>query len=188
MDDRPWKILETRVLAEEPVRIVHERLLTQTGAVLNYYYQPRETRVVFVLPITPSRTAVLIRQYRHPTRRRLIEVPAGKVDPGESLEQAVRRELREEVGAEVGELVEFPAFYPQPSFNAAIFHPFLALDARRVGEPQLESGELIEPLELPLAEVYELLDDGAVEDASTALTLFYARPWLEARGWLKRRP
>jgi ADP-ribose pyrophosphatase len=188
MSDEPWKVLETRVLAEDPVRIVHERLETQTGAVLNYYYQPRRIRVVFVLPVTKQRTAVLIRQYRHPTRRRLIEVPAGKVDPGESLEAAARRELLEEVGAEVDELVGFPAFYPQPSFNAAVFHPFLALGARRTREPQLESGELIEPLELPLDEVYALLEQGRIEDASTALTLFYARPWLASRGWIKPRP
>jgi len=188
MDDAPWEVLETRVLAENPVRIVHERLRTRTGDVLDYYYQPRRTRVVFALPVTDRGTAVLIRQYRHPTRRHLIEVPAGKVDPGESLEEAVRRELSEEVGAEVDELVHFPAFYPQPSFNAAVFHPFLALGTRRVSEPRLEAGELIEALELPLSEVYAWLDAGRIEDASTALTLFYARPWLQVRGLLKSRP
>lgn len=77
---------------------------------------------------------------------------------------------------------------PQPSFNAAVFHPFLALDARVVAPPELEGGELIEPLELPLTEVYALLDRGGIEDASTALTLFYARPWLIARGLLSPRP
>ncbi|WP_456447180.1 NUDIX hydrolase [Deinococcota bacterium DY0809b] len=188
MDEAPWEILETRTLSEDPVRIVHERLRTHTGALLDYYYQPRRLRVVFALPLTSHGTALLIRQYRHPTRRRLVEVPAGKVDPGESLEAAVRRELKEEIGAEVGELVRFPAFYPQPSFNAAVFHPFLALDAQVVAPPELEGGELIEPLELPLTEVYALLDRGGIEDASTALTLFYARPWLVARGLLNPRP
>ena len=185
MDEAPWEILERRTLADDPVEIVHERLRTHTGALLDYYYQPRRIRVVFALPVTEHRTALLIRQYRHPTRRRLIEVPAGKVDPEESLEAAVRRELREELGAEVGELVRFPAFYPQPSFNAAVFYPFLALQARVTAEPELEGGELIEPFELPLEEAYRLLDEGRIEDASTALTLFYARPWLAARGWVR---
>ncbi len=188
MDDAPWKILETRILADEPVRIVHERLLSHTGALLDYYYQPRKVRVVFVLPVTDEHTAVMIRQYRHPTRRRLIEVPAGKVDPGEALEEAVRRELMEEVGAAADQLVSFPAFYPQPSFNAAVFHPFLAINVRIVNTPELEGGELIEPLEMPLNEVYELLDRGEIEDASTALTLFYARPWLASHGFLTGNP
>ncbi|WP_293169972.1 NUDIX hydrolase [Oceanithermus sp.] len=184
MDESPWEILETEALAEHPVKIVHERLRTHTGAVLDYYYQPRPIRVIFALPITAAGTALMIRQYRHPTRRFLLEVPAGKVDAGEALEDAVRRELLEEIGAEVGELVRFPAFYPQPSFNAAVFHPFAALDARRTQEPRLESGEMIETVELPLAEVYGLLESGGIEDASTALTLFYARPWLERLGLL----
>lgn len=185
MKDTPWEVLKTRILSEDPVRIVHERVRTHTGALLDYYYQPRPTQVVFALPLTPQGTALMIRQYRHPTRRRLIEVPAGKVDPGETLEAAVRRELREELGAEVDRLLGFPAFYPQPSFNAAVFHPFIALDAQLVSEPALEEGELIEPLELPLERVYELLDSGQIEDASTALTLFYARPWLITHGLLK---
>ncbi|WP_457631227.1 NUDIX domain-containing protein [Oceanithermus sp.] len=182
MADSPWEVLESEDLAEEPVRIVHERLRTHTGAVLDYYYQPKPIQVVFVLPLTADGQALMIRQYRHPTRRFLLEVPAGKVDAGEELEAAVRRELLEEVGAEAGELVRFPAFYPQPSFNAAVFNPFLALDARVVGPPRLESGELIETVTMPICRVYELLSAGQIADASTALTLFYSRPWLEAHG------
>ncbi len=183
MAEMPWEILETEALAEEPVRIVHERLRTHTGAIIDYYYQPKPIQVVFALPLTASGNALLIRQYRHPTRRFLLEVPAGKVDAGESLEQAVRRELREEIGAEVGELVSFPAFYPQPSFNAAIFNPFLALGSRVVDRPRLESGELLETVELPICEAYDLLAGGQIADASTALTLFYARPWLNEHGY-----
>ena len=183
MDESPWEILETVALAEHPVKIVHERLRTHTGAVLDYYYQPRQIQVIFALPVTAEGSALMIRQYRHPTRRFLLEVPAGKVDPGETLEEAVQRELREEIGAQAGKLIKFPPFYPQPSFNAAVFNPFLALDCRVVGEPQLENGELIEKVELPICEVYDLLSQGKIVDASTALTLFYARPWLEENGF-----
>jgi len=81
-------------------------------------------------------------------------------------------------------VVALPPFHPQPSFTAVVFHPFLALKARVVGAPSLEDGELLEPLEIPLTELYTLLERGQVEDASTALTLFYARPHLEKRGLL----
>ncbi|WP_457637066.1 NUDIX domain-containing protein [Oceanithermus sp.] len=183
MKEIPWEILESEALAEEPVKIVHERLRTHTGAVLDYYYQPKPIQVVFALPLTKNGEALLIKQYRHPTRRFLLEVPAGKVDPGEDLETAVRRELLEEIGAEAGELVRFPSFYPQPSFNAAVFNPFLALGSRIVAEPRLESGELIETVAMPVCQAYKLLEDGRIADASTALTLFYARPWLERHGY-----
>jgi len=183
MEDSPWEVLESESLAEDPVRIVHERVRTHTGDVLDYYYQPKPIQVIFVLPLTPQGTVLMIKQYRHPTRRFLLEVPAGKVDPGESLEQAVRRELLEEVGARAGKLIGFPAFYPQPSFNAAVFNPFLATESRIVEKPRLESGELIETVEMPVCQAYDLLRAGKIADASTALTLFYARPWLEENGY-----
>ena len=186
MKELPWEVLESEALADEPVRIVHERVRTHTGAVLDYYYQPKPIQVVFTLPLTPRKTALMIRQYRHPTREFLLEVPAGKVDPGEDIEAAARRELLEEVGAEAGRLVAFPAFYPQPSFNAAVFNPFLALESRVVRPAELESGELLETVELPLTEVYRLLETGSIKDASTALTLFYARPWLREHGYCQR--
>ncbi|RTH38298.1 ADP-ribose pyrophosphatase, partial [Thermus scotoductus] len=75
-------------------------------------------------------------------------------------------------------------FHPQPSFTAVVFHPFLALEAEVVARPALEDGELLETVELSLKEVYRLLETGEIQDASTALTLFYARPYLKAEGLL----
>ncbi len=181
---KPWKRLSLEDLVTEPVHIVKERLLTHTGAEITYIYRPGPVEAVFVLPVTAGGTALLIRQYRHPTGKFLLEVPAGKVDDGERPEAAARRELREEVGAEAGRLLALPAFHPQPSFNAVVFRPYLALEARRVGEPQLERSELLTPLELPLTEVYRRLEAGEIEDGATALTLFYARPRLKALGLL----
>ncbi len=182
---KPWKRLSLEELVTEPVRIVKERLLTHAGAEITYIYRPGPVEAVFVLPVTPRRTAFLVRQYRHPTGKFLLEVPAGKVDEGESPEEAARRELKEEVGAEVDELIALPPFHPQPSFNAVVFRPFLALAARKVEEPHPERSELLTPLEMPLVEVYRLLDAGKIEDGPSALTLFYARPRLRNLGLLE---
>ncbi|GAA6733893.1 NUDIX hydrolase [Thermus oshimai] len=174
----PWERLELEELLSEPVRLVRERVRTHTGRELTYIYRPGPVAASFVLPVTPRGTGLFIRQYRHPTGKFLLEVPAGKVDAGESPEEAARRELLEEVGAEAGGLIPLPPFHPQPSFTAVVFHPFLALEARVVAEPRLEDGELLEVVELPLKEAYALLEGGEIQDASTALTLFYARPHL----------
>ncbi len=181
---KPWKRLSIEDLVETPVRIVKERLLTHSGSEITYIYRPGPVEAVFVLPVTEAGTAFFVHQYRHPTGKFLLEVPAGKVDENETPEAAARRELLEEVGAEVGELLPLPPFHPQPSFNAVVFRPFLALGARKVAEPSLEGSELLTPLELPLAEAYRRLERGEIEDGSTALTLFYARPLLSARGLL----
>jgi ADP-ribose pyrophosphatase len=147
----PWKRLTLEEILSEPVRLVRERLLTHTGKEITYIYRPGPVAASFVLPVTEEATALLIRQYRHPTGKFLLEVPAGKVDPGETPMEAAKRELMEEVGAEA---------------------------------QTLEDSELLEPVEIPLAELYALLERGEVQDASTALTLFYARPHLKARGLL----
>ncbi|GGN06229.1 ADP-ribose pyrophosphatase [Thermus composti] len=180
----PWERLALEEILSEPVRLVRERLRTHTGKELTYIYRPGPVAASFVLPVTGKRTALLIRQYRHPTGKFLLEVPAGKVDPGETPEGAARRELLEEVGARAEEVIPLPPFHPQPSFTAVVFHPFLALGAEVVAEPRLEDGELLETLELPLREVYALLEAGEIQDAATALTLFYARPHLLDRGLL----
>ncbi len=182
MNKKPWRSVESEVLADGPVKIVHERLKTPEGDILDYYYQPRKTQVVFVLPLTENGTVLMIEQYRHPTGGFLLEIPAGKVEKGEDLASAARRELLEETGARAGELVPLPSFYPQPSFNAAIFNPFLAFNVTVVSEQQLESGELLKVVELPLPEVYRLLARGEIRDASSALTLHYAKAELARRG------
>ncbi|TBH21929.1 NUDIX hydrolase [Thermus thermamylovorans] len=180
----PWERLLIEEILSEPVRLVRERVRTHTGKELTYIYRPGPVAASFVLPVTHRATALLIRQYRHPTGKFLLEIPAGKVDPGETPEEAARRELLEEVGARVLEVLPLPPFHPQPSFTAVVFHPFLALGAEVVGRPRLEEGELLETVELPLGEAYTLLERGELEDAATALTLFYARPHLVARGLL----
>ncbi|HAR68618.1 MAG TPA: NUDIX hydrolase [Thermus scotoductus] len=180
----PWKRLELEEILSEPVRLVRERLRTHTGKELTYIYRPGPVAASFVLPVTDKATALLIRQYRHPTGKFLLEIPAGKVDPGETPLEAAQRELLEEVGAEARRFFPLPSFHPQPSFTAVVFHPFLALEAEVVGRPALEDGELLETVELSLKEVYRLLETGEIQDASTALTLFYARPYLKAEGLL----
>ncbi|MCL4454887.1 MAG: NUDIX hydrolase [Deinococcus sp.] len=182
--DSPWESLEVEQILDYPVRLVRERLRTHTGKELTYIYRPGPVEAVFILPVTVKRTALLIRQYRHPTGKFLLEVPAGKVDESESPENAARRELLEEVGAQVSQVNPLVTFHPQPSFTAVVFHSFVGFAAEVVQAVAHEEGELIETIEMPLGEIYELLDSGQIEDAPTALTLFYARPKLIERGLL----
>ncbi|RTH28708.1 NUDIX hydrolase, partial [Thermus scotoductus] len=98
----PWERIELEEILTEPVRLVKERVRTHTGKELTYIYRPGPVAASFVLPVTDKATALLIRQYRHPTGKFLLEIPAGKVDPGETPLEAAQRELLEEVGARAG--------------------------------------------------------------------------------------
>lgn len=146
----PWERILLEEILSEPVRLVKERVRTHTGRELTYVYRPGPVAASFVLPVTERGTALLVRQYRHPTGKFLLEVPAGKVDEGETPEAAARRELREEVGAEAETLIPLPSFHPQPSFTAVVFHPFLALKARVVTPPTLEEESFWRAWSFPL--------------------------------------
>ena len=182
-DTQPWQTLSSKALSGPPHRLNRDRVQTQAGTALDYLYRPRGPRAVFVVPVTVAGEVVLIRQYRYPLGAWILEVVAGGMDPGEDVLQSAARELLEEVGGAAQEWVALPAFYPQPSVSGAIFYPLLALGVT-LGEARPEPDELIERLVLPLAEAYRLLAAGELLHGPGALTLFYARPPLEARGLL----
>lgn len=180
----PWKVLDQEEIWIGPVRLFRDRVRTHTGAELDYVYRPGPAQAAFILPILASGEAILIRQYRHPLGDFLLEIPAGKVEPGEEPAQGAGRELLEETGTKAGELIFLAQFRPQPSFTAVWFHAFLALGVEQVSPPAHEDGELIEPVVVPLPKLYAALRSGQIVDASTALTLFYAQGELERRGLL----
>jgi ADP-ribose pyrophosphatase len=121
---------------------------------------------VTVVAFDPEGRLLLVRQYRHPTGRELLELPAGTLDPGESPESCAERELQEETGYRPARLERLGGFYLAPGYCAEYQHVFLASD---LIESRLEGDEEaihVEPA--PLEEVLRLVADGEIEDAKTA--------------------
>src|SRR5262245_65322319 len=81
-----------------------------------------------VVPFVSSDEVLLVRQYRFATGGYLLEVPAGKLDPGEPPEDCARRETEEETGHDVGRLEKLGAIWPTPGFTDEIIHRFAAHD------------------------------------------------------------
>ncbi len=70
----------------------------------------------------------MVEQYRHPVKRRILEIPAGRVDPGETPEECARRELSEETGYTARRWVPLGSFYSSPGFCTECIHVFSAED------------------------------------------------------------
>ena len=90
-----------------------------------------------VLPVFSNGDVLLVEQFRYPMRQSLLELPAGKIDPGELPEETAARELEEEVGFRAGRLEKLAAFYTTPGFCTELLHLFLARDlqpGRRAGD------------------------------------------------------
>lgn len=126
------------------------------------------------LPLLDNGDVVLVRQYRHPARQGLLEIPAGRLDPGETPEQCVRREIAEEIGFRPGIIRHLSSFYSTPGFCEEMLHVFLAEDLTPVPR-RPDHDEVIEVLRLPLKAAIEMIRSGEMVDAKTIIALLLAQ-------------
>jgi ADP-ribose pyrophosphatase len=128
-------------------------------------------------------TTAFVRQYRHPARRRVLEIPAGKLDPGERPEQTAARELEEELGVVAARLEPLSAFYTTPGFCAEKLWVFLATNLRETALGH-EADEIIEVVRMPFKDALAMIPTGEIEDAKTiiGLTLAARRLGIETVG------
>lgn len=118
-------------------------------------------------------TILLIRQYRHAAGGYLLEVPAGRLDPGESPESCAHRELREETGCTAGRVERLTTVFTTPGFSDELIHLFMATDLTS-GTAARESDEFIEPVTLTLSDALGKIESGEIKDAKTVVTLLFA--------------
>ena len=124
---------------------------------------------------------VLVRQWRPVMRDFLLEIPAGKLDvPGEDPDDAMARELAEEIQCHPGRLVKLSTFWNSPGFSTELTHVYIALDLSPCDRPEAAKEEeqdmTIE--RLPLADTGRLIATGAITDAKTIIGLALAERYL----------
>jgi ADP-ribose pyrophosphatase len=118
---------------------------------------------VAVVPVSGGHVT-LVRQQRVAAGGKVLELPAGMLEEGESPLESARRELREETGLHGGEWVEVAAFFTSPGFTDEKIHLFIATGLEQ-GEASPEATEDLELVRVPLEQVPSLLDE--VEDGKT---------------------
>jgi 8-oxo-dGTP pyrophosphatase MutT (NUDIX family) len=124
---------------------------------------------VGIVPCLGDRVA-LIRQYRIAIDDTVLEIPAGKLEPGEDPVERARIELVEETGYKAGRLVPVGAIYASVGYTSEKIHLFLAFELEHVGQA-LEFDERIEPVEVAVEELRLQLRRNEIEDAKTAVAL-----------------
>ncbi len=132
----------------------------------------RHPGAAVVLPLLEDGRIVLIENFRVPAGRRLLELPAGTLDPGEDPAATAARELAEETGFRAGALELLVRFYSSPGLLDEVMHLFVATQLQR-GEPRLQPDEDIRTRLVTWPEAWELLRGGQVEDAKTIVGLLY---------------
>ena len=117
---------------------------------------------VNVVALTAERKLVCVQQFRFGTGAITLEIPGGALDPREPHESAARRELREETGYTADRWSYLGYVEPNPAFQDNRCHHWLATGARRTHELELDSGEDITVLEVPLEEVRARIASGEI--------------------------
>ena len=128
-----------------------------------------------IVPLFDDATVALVRQYRHPAVRYLLEVPAGTLSHGERPEIGAARELKEELGLVAGRLEKLSEFFVSPGFCEEKMWIYLATDLSE-GEQALDDDEVIDVIRLPIGDALEMITTGEIQDAKTIIGLMLTAP------------
>ncbi len=133
---------------------------------------------VVILAIDEQSRVLCLRQYRHPARRRFVELPAGLLDePGERPEDVAKRELREEAGLEAGHWTHLASAYSSPGISAELQHFYLARGLRHVDRgdfvPRHEEAEM-ETFWVPYADLLTAVEEGRLTDGPLVIAVLMA--------------
>jgi len=164
------KIFEGRVF-DVTVDTIREADKTYTREVVHH----RGSAVI--LPAFDDGTIALVRQYRHPAVKYLLELPAGTLNNRERPDEGAARELEEELGLVAARLEKLCEFFVSPGFLEEKMWLYLATELTETKQ-SLEDDELIEIVRVPIRRALQMISDGEIEDAKTIIGLMYAAPRL----------
>jgi len=120
---------------------------------------------------------LLERQFRYPHGRDFIELPAGKLEPGEPHLETARRELLEETGYVASDWRRLGVVHPSVGYTDEAIELFLAKGLTK-REAKLDDGEFLEVLEVPFAEAIAMVRDGRITDAKSVAGLLWVKSFL----------
>lgn len=128
-----------------------------------------------IIPVFDDGTIALVRQYRHPAVRYLLEAPAGTLEPGEAPEEGAARELEEELGFVAARLEKLTEFFVSPGFCEEKMWVYLATEMTKT-EQRLEDDEIVEIVRMPFSLALSMISSGEIDDAKTIIGVMLAAP------------
>src|SRR6478672_6840427 len=134
-----------------------------------------------IVPLFDDGTVALVRQWRQPAGKHLLEIPAGSLEVDEDPLTGALRELEEEIGCTAASIQHLASFYVSPGFLSEKMHVYLATGLRETAQ-NLDEDERIDIVRLPLIEAIDLCRSGEIEDAKTIVGLTFTAERLAETG------
>jgi len=133
----------------------------------------RHPGAVAVVPVTPEGNIILVRQYRYPIGKTILEVPAGKLDKGEHPDECARRELEEETGYLAHTIKKLSSIYTTPGFTDEVIHLYLA-EHLTLAKQRPDEDEFLDVEVYTKEQIRAMINDGTINDAKSMLALLLA--------------
>lgn len=179
----PWQLIDSTLAFDHPwMRVRRDTVRLPDGRLIDDYFVWLEGDMVLVVPVTPVAKFVLVRQYKHASGQMMIEFPAGMVDPGESPEQAARRELVEETGYTGPSFSLLAALTNNPTKAVGTVYVYLAENVEQTAQPRFDENEEIQTLLFDRPRLVTGMMTGEVWVAGTIAAAFLALQRLDAAG------
>ena len=174
---REWAILKRRQVADYKLFTLYQKQVRspRTGK-RREVLALRFPDWVLTLALTPQQEVVMVRQYRHGTEQVYLELPGGLVDPHDSCpESSAQRELLEETGFSVSNIRLIGECDPQPAILSNRCFFYLAENAVKTRPPNLDAGEDIEVLTVPLKDIRTKIENKEIDHGMVLLAFYFFR-------------
>lgn len=175
-----WKILSSEYLTDKPYFTARrDKCETPSGKIIPEYYVVELDLTMCAFGITEDNHAVMVKQYRHPVGRTLLEIPGGFADKDETPEKAIAREMLEETGYEFDKFELVAEVMANPGMLTNHTKLYLATGGKKVGQQKLDANEEIKVELIPLGEIIDMLLHNKIEQALHVTCIFYSLIKLE---------
>jgi ADP-ribose pyrophosphatase len=170
-----WKIVESQYLYQEPwLTIRKDKCQMPNGKIIPAFYVNEYPEWVNALAFTREGKIVMVKQYRHGIGQTSMELPGGVAEEGETMEEAVRREMREETGYEFGNLVYLGKISANPSTTNNFMHMFVATECEKTAEQELDETEELEVHLVTLDELKRMVRENRILQSLHVNCIMYA--------------
>lgn len=172
----PWKVISSQRVIDTPyLRLRRDSIELPGGIRIDDYYVRESHGFVIVFALTPDDQVVLVEQYRHGIAEHILELPAGKIDPGEDPATCARRELSEETGyvGSPSEPEHVATFFSDPVNSNGRFHLFLVRGALQTSVQHLDVTEQITVRHASIPQLRGFLRDGTFSTGSQVSAAYF---------------
>lgn len=176
--ERPAEMLDSRELYSGKFITLNRdtvRFPDDTTAEMDVVRHPGASAVVPFLsgPMGDEPQILMLRQYRYAAGGYLYEIPAGRLDVGETPLECAVRELKEETGCTADHIEPMTVILTTPGFTDEVIHLFMATGLTH-GEPNREADEFVDLVIMRLSEALERISGGEITDSKTVLAILFA--------------